>query len=178
MTIMALALRTAESIDARLNRMADLHPRSEGAKSAQLTFEETMSGTLRLEHDKATTRPLSIALNVAGRGRWDLLRAEKLALTGHVLAEGFGTRCPLEGALVVDVLRRGTMTYDLVFTADDGHRYRFKGKKRVRLGALRKSMTTLRARIFDDADQVVAKATVTFDLERDLVDFLRSFRVS
>jgi hypothetical protein len=39
-------------------------------------------------------------------------------------------------------------------------------------------MTELPARILDGKGDVVATVEVTFDLERDLVGFLRSFRLS
>jgi hypothetical protein len=168
MTIMALALRSAEAIDARLDALASTPPRTE--RKTTLSFDETMSGTFRLVDDRATRRPLSIALHVeAGRSL-------TLSLSGRVMAEGFGARCPGEGTLAFDVLR-GRLAYDFLFDADDARRYRFKGHKRLRFGALRQSMTTLRARIHDDTGKVVADAKVTFDLERDLVEFVKSFRV-
>ena len=39
-------------------------------------------------------------------------------------------------------------------------------------------MTVLPGRVLDEAGEVVGTAEVTFDLDRDLWEFLRSFRIS
>jgi hypothetical protein len=94
------------------------------------------------------------------------------------MAEGFGAHCPLSGSLGMDVLVERCLRYDFTFTADDGRAYRFLGEKRVRLGALHRTMTWLPGRVLDDAGNVAATAEVNFDLERDLWGFLRSFAVA
>lgn len=179
MTIMALALRTAEALDGRLDKLAASAPPAPPAPSKRtLAFEETMSGTLVLADRPDERRPFSISLRARARDMKDFARTREVTITGELMAEGFGARCPLAGTLGMDVLLTRRIPYDFEFVADDGRTYRFLGKKRVRLGALRRSMTRLPARILDDGGKVVATVEVTFDLERDLVGFLRSFRLS
>jgi choline dehydrogenase-like flavoprotein len=174
MTIMAVALRTAEALDARLDSL--------GAKRtpepAALSFAETMSGSVRhLAPEKASeTAPFSFSLRARARSLRDFIRTREVEIEGELMAEGFGTRCPLTGTLGMDVLLTRRLPYDFKFTADDGRVYRFVGEKRVKLRALRRSMTWLPGRILDDRGEVVATAEVTFELERDLAEFLGSFR--
>jgi hypothetical protein len=75
-------------------------------------------------------------------------------------------------------LLTGRLPYDFTFLADDGRTYRFAGEKVVKLGSLRRSMTVLPGRVLDDTGKVVGTAEVRFDLDRDLWEFLRSFRIS
>jgi choline dehydrogenase-like flavoprotein len=178
MTIMAVALRTAEALDARLDEMSARGQVEQeapaAAKEPDLVFRETMSGSIR---SKDETRPFSFALRARSRGLVDFARTREVTITGELMAEGLGARCPLSGTLGMDVLRTGRIPYDFRFTADDGREYRFVGEKRVKLGALRRSMTWLPGRVLDDAGEVVGTAEVTFDLARDLWSFLRSFAV-
>jgi choline dehydrogenase-like flavoprotein len=179
MTIMALALRTAEALDARLDALSASHPTSTTTTTSTtsvLAFEETMSGSVRSPSAPEESRPFSFALRARSRGLRDLVRTGEVAITGELMAEGFGTRCPLSGTLAADVLSQRRLRYDFAFTADDGRSFRFEGEKRIQLGALRRSMTWLPGRVLDDSGSVVGTAEVTFDLERDLWQFLRSFR--
>jgi hypothetical protein len=173
MTIMALALRTAEALDARLDRLAA--PPPPVRKERSFCFAETMSGHVK---GGDTRRPFSFSLRARARSLGDFARTREVAITGELMAEGFGARCPLEGTLGMDVLRTGRLPYAFTFTADDGKAYRFVGEKKVSLLALRRSMTWLPGRILDAGDRVVGEAEVTFDLRRDLVDFLGSFRLT
>jgi hypothetical protein len=171
MTIMALALRTAEALDARL----DATRSAEQSNALALTFAETMSGTFRLASSPDVARPISFSLRARAKSLRAFAGTREVAITGEVTADCFGASCPLEGTLGMDVLLTRRLPYDFAFTADDGRRYRFVGEKRVKLGALKRSMTWLPAKILDDGRAEIATAEVTFDLSRDLVKFLRSF---
>jgi hypothetical protein len=181
MTIMAFALRTAEALDARLDSMSASRPSDdehEPTAAPALTFRETMSGTMRSTAAPDEHRPLSFSLRARSRSLWDFVRTREVAINGELMAEGFGARCPLSGTLAMDVLLTRRIRYDFAFTADDGRAHRFVGEKTVRLGSLRRSMTWLPGRVLDEAGEVVATAEVTFDLERDLGSFLRSFGIT
>lgn len=181
MTIMAFGLRTAEALDARLDAMSAARPtHHERGKDAQpeLGFRETMSGTVRSVDNPDESRPFSFSLHARSRGVWDFLRTREVVITGELMADGFGARCPLNGTLGLDVLATGRLAYDFTFEADDGRTYRFLGDKTVKLASLRRSMTVLPGRVLDDGGEVVGTAEVTFDIDRDLWDFLRSFRIS
>lgn len=180
MTIMALALRTAEALDARLDHPSAgaTAPAPRAEAGAQLAFEETMSGTMRAARAPAARRPISFSLRARSRGLLDFLRTREVEITGELMAEGFGARCPLSGTLGMDVLLTRRIPYDFTFTAEDGDTYRLVGEKRIDLAALGRSMTRLPARILDARGQEVASAEVRFDLDRDLWSFLRSFRIA
>ncbi len=143
----------------------------------QLGFQETMSGTMRLSSAPHEARPFSFSIHARTRGLWDLLKTREATISGELMAEGFGLRCPLVGTLGVDLLPRQRIKYAFGFTADDGRSYRFEGHKSVRLDALRRTMTHLPGRVLDETGKVIATADVEFDLDRDLVGFLRGFGV-
>jgi hypothetical protein len=137
-----------------------------------------MSGTLRAASAPEVELPFSFAIHARSRSLRDFARTREVVIAGELMAEGFGACCPLLGTLSMDVLVKRCLRYDFTFTADDGRTYRFLGEKRVRLGALHRTMTWLPGRVLDDAGKVAATAEVNFDLERDLWQFLRSFGVA
>lgn len=186
MTIMALALRAAEAIDGRLDQLN--RPTSASRPSAvaaqavvdaqpgtRVVFGETMRGTF--QRAGAEARPLSFTLRARSGSMGNLVRTRRFAVEGALTGEGFGTYCPLEGTVSLDVLVTGELPYDFAFTADDGRRYRFVGKKTVKPWALLQTMTRLPATIFDDTGAAVAEAEVFFET-RDLGAFLRSWRLA
>jgi choline dehydrogenase-like flavoprotein len=148
------------------------------ATEPQLAFRETMSGMMRAASTPEIERPFSFAIRARSRSVRDFTRTREVVISGELMAEGFGARCPLTGTLSMDVLVKRCLRYDFTFTADDGRAYRFLGEKRMRLGALHRTMTWLPGRVLDDAGNVAATAEVNFDLERDLWGFLRSFTVA
>ncbi len=191
MTIMALALRTAELIDDRLDSMAQLPPASrhpvpandvsdqaeEGADVLGFEFHETMAGYYTWENEPGEPRPLSFTLRAHAPSLRSFLTHREVAIEGTVTAPGLATSQPLTGTLGLDVLATGRLPYAFDFTSDDGHHYRFAGQKIVRLTRLRKTMTTLPASLFDDGDRLVARAELRFDLAGDLGSFLGSWRL-
>ncbi len=200
MTIMALALRTAEVLDARIDHLAASSPVAAPAPPSaipandatpapkNLAFEETMSGTYRLSAtaeragvgSKAPNaeRPFLFALRARSRSLSDFARTRTVAITGELTAEGFGVRCPLEGTLEMDVLMTRRLRYDFTFVADSGERFRYLGQKNVKLLRLSHSMSWLPGKVFDMAGKEIATSEVTFDLARDLTRFVRSFRIT
>jgi choline dehydrogenase-like flavoprotein len=223
LTIMALALRTAEALDARLDHMSppssgtfgSTYPLSHdlpandaqleaagiaGASSApqtarhrgpsrNLAFEETMSGTFRLTPEPGTgprsgavesagERPMLFSLHARSRSLVDFARTRTVQIVGHLTAEGLGVHCPLEGTLEMDVLLKRRLRYDFTFTAQGGERLRYLGQKDVKLLHLGRSMTWLPGKILDQNGKEIATSEVTFDLGRDLIRFLRSFRIT
>lgn len=177
MTIMALALRAAEQLDARLDRLGSAPaPSSEASAGRVLAFEETMAGTFQ-RSGEATKRPISFSLRARSGPLTDFVRTPRVAIDGEVLAEGYGARCPLEGTLEFAVGAQ-ELRYDFTFVANDGERVRFVGKKTVRLTALAHTMTHLPALLEDAHGKTLATCEVVFDLRRDLASFLRTFRLT
>jgi len=183
MTIMAMALRAAEMLDAHLDSTSDTLTRdskpssSEADRAVGFEFDETMSGSYsRLDEPQ---RQLSISFTIRARSRHAraFVRRRVVDIEGVVDAEGLATAQPLRGTLGLDVLLTGRLPYDFEFSGDDGERYRFAGHKTVRVMRLLKSMTTLPAKIFDDSGEVIATADLLFDAGNDMVEFLKSWRL-
>jgi hypothetical protein len=186
MTIMALALRTAETIDARLGRPAgSFSPvASLAGAEADMTpetfeFRETMSGIWRRTGSVAD-RPFTFTLHCRAESLSAFARRREVLVTGTLDAEDLATAAPLEGTLGLDVLRTRSLDYAFDFTADDGTPCRFVGRKMLdvrRPSGLLDDMTRLPGEVSDADGQVLGAATVHFDLRRDLVAFLRSWRL-
>ncbi len=177
MTIMALALRAAEHLDARLDKLGRPDAPSDAPRPRALAFEETMAGTYRRTGETAD-RPLSFTLRARSGPLVDFARTHRVAIEGELIAEGLGARCPLSGTLEMDLLGARELRYDITFVTNAGERLRFVGKKTVRLTALAHTMTTLPAVLQDASGAELATCQVVFDLRRDLSSFLQTFRLA
>lgn len=98
-------------------------------------------------------------------------------LEGEIRAEAFADGRPARGELVLDLLRKRQLVYELSFDDNAGRRYRFEGEKNLSALSPIESMTVLPARILDaDGKEELGQARLRFDLGRDLGKFLGSFR--
>ena len=188
MTIMALALRTAEVIDQRIGRAARTRP-TQGAvgtpekgldmrfTQGAFEFRETMSGVWRPNGEKFD-RPFTFTLHCRSASLAGFLRRREVEISGVLDAERLATAQPLEGTMGLDVLLTRTLPYAFDFTGNDGERYSFSGKKTLRgPTSLLGDMTHLPGELRDASGAVVGEAVLRFDLTGDLVSFLRSFRL-
>lgn len=180
MTIMALALRTAEALDARLTRAASGPRGSEPVMplpTGAFEFRETMSGVWRRDGESAD-RPFTFTLHCVAPSLPGFLRRREMHITGVLDAETLATAQPLEGTLGMDILLTRTLPYAFEFTGDDGAHYSFGGEKRLAGPAsLLTDMTRLPALVCDADGARVGEATVHFDMRGDLLKFLRSWRL-
>ena len=181
LTIMALALRTAEHVDARLADLA----RSPApaaipvvAAGRAFTFRETMSGTCRLASDPDRERAIVFTVTARSPRLGAFLEHREVTIEGTIDVEGLATQQPLAGTLGMDVLFTRRIPYDFTFTGDDGAAYRFTGEKKVRVLSLLETMSNLPAVLLDERGETIADATLRFDLRGDLVAFLRSFSLT
>lgn len=138
-------------------------------------FQETMTGSYRL-HADAADRPMAFTLRARSATMRSFLRRPEVTVEGELDAEGFADRRPLRGTLGMDPLRTGILPYSIEFTANDGRRYTFEGKKTLSLRHLAESMTVLPGALLDDQGLEVGRALLRFDLRRDLLRFLLSFK--
>jgi hypothetical protein len=137
-------------------------------------FSETMSGTWT-PVDGSGRRVLSFSVDADATSAVDYLKDGAMQLAGTMRAEGLAAKAPTEGRIEVQPLRR-RIAYFLEFTGDDGKLYRFAGEKHLSVFRPLKSATTLPGEITDRHGALVGRALVRFDLRRDLVSFLRTFR--
>jgi hypothetical protein len=139
-------------------------------------FHETMAGSYRLGDDSPADRPMSFTIRARSGSLWAFLRKPEVAIEGEVDAEGFADHRHLRGTLGMDAVRTGALPYAFEFTANDGRRYVFEGKKTLSATRLAESMTVLPGAIKDDRGAEVGRALLRFDLRSDLLKFLRSFK--
>lgn len=142
-----------------------------------LEFRETMAGSYHLASAPAEELPMSFTIRARSRGLGGFLRRPVTEIEGEVDAEGLADHRYLRGSLELDVLRTGTLVYDFRFTANDGRRCAFEGKKTLRPSDLLESMTVLPGRIVVEGGEEIGEALLRFDLRSDLLRFLRSFRL-
>ncbi len=141
-------------------------------------FSETMTGTWAPHDRPAERRPFRFSV-VARSGPLGRFRADKVAnITGTLDAEGLATRRELTGTMVVAPFLRRVIRYQFAFTGDDGKPYRFAGQKDIRWLDPVRTWTELPGELTDGAGVTVGRADLRFDLRRDSVAFLRSFRPS
>jgi hypothetical protein len=138
------------------------------------TFRETMAGTITLADGP---RPIRMRLSVVVPGV--LLPGSDVVgtLTGRVEADGLADDAEATGTLRIAPLAARIIHYRCDFTALDGRRLRLDGHKSIDLRHPVRSMTTLPATVRDSAGTVVGEADLTFDVRRDLLSFLGSFRL-
>ena len=181
LTIMALALRTAEAVDARLGELSrSLSPAAIPSipPGHGFTFKETMSGTCRLASAPDPKRSIVFTVTARSKRLGEFLGDRTVAIEGTIDVDGLATSRPLVGTLGIDVLLTRRIPYDFTFTGDDGAAYRFTGEKKVRVTAILETMSRLPGVLLDATGATVAEAELWFDLRGDLVTFLRSFSLT
>jgi len=137
-------------------------------------FRETMAGSYRLNGGEE--RPLTFTIRAVSRKMTSFLRLPLTEVEGEFHAEGFADHAPARGTLALDLLRDGTLKYELYFPGNDGQIYRFKGQKTVSLRRLLTTMTELPAMLLGADGRELGSSLVRFDTQQDLPSFLRSFR--
>jgi len=137
-------------------------------------FSETMRGTWT-PVDGSGRRVLSFSVDADATNALSYLKDGAMDLSGTMRAEGLAKDARTEGRLEVQPLRR-RIAYSLEFKGDDGKLYRFEGRKTLSVFRPLKGATTLPGEITDRHGALVGRALVRFDLRRDLVSFLRTFR--
>lgn len=141
-----------------------------------LAFEETMSGTWERRDEPGTARPFRFHVEALGNA---LVAAAtgKVRASGWVEAEGLARHAAIEGEMWMRPWVRRYVRYAFSFEGDDGTRYRFDGRKRIRHLRPLSTWTTLPGTLYDAEGKPVATSVTYFDL-RELVPFLLSFRLS
>ncbi|MCA9600062.1 MAG: hypothetical protein KC776_42455, partial [Myxococcales bacterium] len=139
-------------------------------------FSEAMRGTWTPD-DGSGRRVFWFELEADATDAVAYLRRGSMRLVGTVFAEGLAEHAPGTGTLEVRPLG-GRIGYDIEFRGPEGERYRFSGHKSPTWRHPLKSMTTLPGVITDGDGNRLGSALVRFNLVRDLVPFLRTFRAA
>lgn len=139
-------------------------------------FSETMRGTWT-PRDGSGRRVMWFSVAADATSALAYLRRGEMRLSGKLFAEGLAENVPTSGLLEVQPLS-GRIAYRLDFVGDDGKRYRFHGEKSPSLRRLARSMTTLPGEILLADTETVGSTLLYFDLARDLIPFLKTFRLA
>ena len=138
-------------------------------------FDETMRGKVTFASgDFAGEHDIVLQLRAAVPRFGDYLYEGRTSLTGTATVAGLVEAAPVTGSLWIWPHRQ-IVRYELAFPVEKIHqRLILAGQKDVRLLDFRKTMSTLPAKLFDEAGVELGEATVLFDWD-DLPAFLRSF---
>jgi hypothetical protein len=135
-----------------------------------------MSGTFTLDADPDTERFFSFSIKVVAPSLREYLRDFGAEMHGTLEAEGFAEGVPVEGTMLLSPLIRRLIRYELRFVADDGEAYRFEGQKNIRFTSLRRTFTELPGTLYDADGRRIGTAHTRFDVGRDLLPFVASWR--
>ncbi len=140
------------------------------------SFRETMRGHFYWLKQPMEEKSLVFSLSARAGHLRRFLVDKTCDVDGHVDAEGLAEQAPLNGTLRLTLLDERRLPYRFTFAGKDGRTYEFRGQKDISVLDPVVTMTTLPASLYDDGGAEVARATVYFDVKRDLRSFLRSFR--
>lgn len=139
-------------------------------------FRETMSGAYTLVGRPGEEKRIKFTLRAVAEDALRHLRDGLTRVEGTLEMEDFADEAPVSGTLQIAPITQRVIRYEFGFLGNDGQPYRLVGQKDIRLANLVASMTTLPATIFDAGGRPVARTTVKFDLQNDLLPFLVSWK--
>lgn len=138
-------------------------------------FAETMSGTWT-RSDDGRERPFRFTVDVRSGPLGRFRRKHLAEMAGTVDAGGLATGRPLHGTMELRPIFGRIIRYEFDFTGDDGKPYRFAGQKDIRWLDPLRTWTELPGELTDGSGRVIGRAMTRFDMQREGVRFLRSFR--
>ncbi len=146
--------------------------------SVGFEFSQTLAGAYHTLEAPGEEHRISITVTAKVHDMKSFALDPTARIQGEIDAEGFADHRPLEGTLEINPLLRQKIIYDFSFPDNDGRDCRFHGEQDLTiLRSPVKAATTLPGSIYVD-DEEHARAVLRFDLEKDLVKLLRSFKPS
>jgi hypothetical protein len=140
-------------------------------------FAETMSGTIELDAAPGVQHPLRFEVTARAESTRQHLGDGKAMLRGVIHAAPLARAANAEGTITIRPFGQRIIRYELAFLGDDGKPYELVGQKDIRWRAPLTSLTELPAEILDADHRRIATCLTRFDLRRDFVGLLRSFRL-
>ncbi len=138
-------------------------------------FRQTMAGTYHRLEASGDERPMSITCRAEVHDLRRFLLDPTAEISGEVDAQGLADHRPMHGTLEISPVLRRKLVYEFRFPDDEGNEHRFHGEQEIEPRHLLETVTTLPGSIYRGQVEV-ARAILRFDLHRDLVRLLRSFR--
>ncbi len=140
------------------------------------SFAETMAGTVEWDRDPGKQHPFSFEISVHADSTREHMKTGVADIRGVVHAPPIASAADAEGTITIRPLGQRIIRYELMFTGDDGKRYEVVGQKDIKYRRLLETWTTLPLEILDEEHRRVATCLTRFDLRRQGLSFLRSFR--
>ena len=140
------------------------------------SFAETMAGTVEWDREPGKQHPFSFEIRVHAQSTRDHLRSGVAQIRGVVHAPPVASAADAEGTITIRPVGQRIIRYELSFSGDDGKRYEVVGQKDIRYRHLLETWTTLPLEILDEEHRRVATCLTRFDVRRQGLSFLKSFR--
>lgn len=140
------------------------------------SFAETMAGTVEWDREPGKQHPFSFEISVHAESTRDHLRNGVAQIRGVVHAPPVASAADAEGTITIRPVGQRIIRYELSFSGDDGKRYEVVGQKDIRYRHLVETWTTLPLEILDEEHRRVATCLTRFDVRRQGLSFLKSFR--
>jgi hypothetical protein len=139
-------------------------------------FAEKMSGTVEWDADPGKQHPFRFEVKAQADSVRDHMATGKAKLVGKVFAPPKADGAPAEGTIVIRPIGQRIIRYELAFTGSDGKRYEIVGQKDISWLRPLSTFTQLPCEILDEEHRRVGTCLTSFDLRRDFLKFLGSFR--
>jgi hypothetical protein len=137
-----------------------------------VSFRETLTGNYWLLERPTDERAVALNLRAHARDLRLMAHAGTWRLSGTIDAERLAVGRALQGTLDFKRLDERRLPYRFTFQGDDGRRYEFSGQKEWNGLAPIESITLLRAGLYDERGEEVARATLRWDLRADWARWL------
>ncbi len=147
-----------------------------------LGFElaESMTGTFHRFDQPLLDRAMRIKLRLGVDGLRRFVRERRVDAEGVIVADGLtdngGVGRPVHGTIAWRLLDENRVPYALTFEGDDGRAYHLRGQRDFFLHDAIGSLTAMEASLYDDREQEIGRAVLSFEPKLELPALLRSFR--
>lgn len=141
-------------------------------------FAETMAGTFELDDKPGAQHPIEFRITARADSTRRHVRDGRAEVEGVLHAPPIAEGATVTGVITIRPIGQRFIRYELAFVGNDGRPYELVGQKDIRWTAPLRTFTQLPAEILDEDHRRVATAKIAFDLKRDGLGFLRSFRLA
>jgi hypothetical protein len=147
-----------------------------------LGFElaESMTGSFHRFDDPLTDYVIRMTLRLGVDGLRRFARERKIDAEGVIVAEGLaengGAGRTVTGTISWKLLDENRVPYALSFEGDDGKTYHLRGQRDFFLYNAIGSLTQMYASLYDQEEQEIGRAILSFEPRIEIPSLVRSFR--
>jgi len=139
-------------------------------------FAETMAGTVEWDAAPGARHPLRFDITARADSTRQHLADGRVTVRGTVDAPPIAQGVDVEGVITIRPVGQRIIRYELAFVGEDGKHYEMIGQKDISWRSPLRTFTYLPAEILDEEHRRIGTCELSFDLQKDLWSFLRSFR--